>query len=39
MSRTVKVLLALVVIAVLWKVVFTSSSEIDTEEIEYEPAE
>ncbi|GAB3663930.1 hypothetical protein GCM10028856_02270 [Halopiger thermotolerans] len=37
MSRTVKVLLALVVIAVLWKVAFSGSA--DVEEIEYEPTE
>ncbi|SDQ89930.1 hypothetical protein SAMN04489842_1634 [Natronobacterium texcoconense] len=38
MSRTVKVLVALFVVVVLWKVVF-SSSDVDVEEIEYEPAE
>jgi len=39
MSRTVKILIALFVIAVLWKVVFSDSSDVDIEEVEYEPAE
>ncbi|SIR88901.1 hypothetical protein SAMN05421752_104225 [Natronorubrum thiooxidans] len=39
MSRTVKILVALFVIAVLWKVVSGDSSDVDIEEIEYEPAE
>ncbi|AFZ71547.1 hypothetical protein SAMN05443661_10695 [Natronobacterium gregoryi] len=38
MSRTVKILAALFVVAVLWKVV-SSSSGADVEELEYEPAE
>ncbi|RKD97217.1 hypothetical protein ATJ93_0200 [Halopiger aswanensis] len=37
MSRTVKLLLALVVIVALWKVAFSGSS--DVEEIDYEPTE
>ncbi len=36
MSRTVKILVALVVIALLWKVVGGGSSDV---EVEYEPAE
>ncbi len=36
MSRTVKLLIALVVIALVWKVVFSSSPEV---EVEYEPIE
>ncbi len=39
MSRTVKFLVALFVIAVLWKVVSSGSSDVDIEEIEYEPDE
>ena len=39
MSRTVKLLVALFVITVLWKVVGSSSSDVDIEEIEYEPVE
>ncbi|EMA32285.1 hypothetical protein SAMN05444422_10712 [Halobiforma haloterrestris] len=38
MSRTIKILLALVAVVVLWKVVF-SGSDADVEEIEYEPTE
>ncbi|ADD07017.1 uncharacterized protein Nmag_3467 [Natrialba magadii ATCC 43099] len=38
MSRTIKVVLALVVIAVLWKLLSTSGSDID-DEIEYDPVE
>ncbi len=37
MSRTVKILVALFAIAVLWKVVVSGSS--DVEEIEYDPVE
>jgi hypothetical protein len=36
MSRTIKVLVALVVIAVLWKVVLSSPSDV---EYEYDPIE
>ena len=36
MSRTIKILIALVVIAVLYKVVAGGSSEVD---VEYEPTE
>ncbi|SEV94985.1 hypothetical protein SAMN05216285_1250 [Natrinema salifodinae] len=36
MSRTIKIVLALVVIAVLWKVAFGGSSEV---EVDYEPTE
>ncbi|SIR04104.1 hypothetical protein SAMN05421809_0174 [Natronorubrum daqingense] len=39
MSRTVKLLLALFVIAVLWKVVLGGSSDVEIEEVEYEPVE
>ncbi len=39
MSRTVKLLVALFAIVVLWKVVSSGSSDVDIEEIEYEPAE
>ncbi|ELY61770.1 hypothetical protein C493_01679 [Natronolimnohabitans innermongolicus JCM 12255] len=39
MSRTVKILVALFVIAVLWKVVSSGSSDVDIEEVEYEPVE
>ncbi|EMA46895.1 hypothetical protein [Halobiforma nitratireducens] len=40
MSRIIKVLLALAVIVVLWKVFFSgSSTDVDVEEIEYEPTE
>ena len=37
MSRTIKLLIALVVLVVLWKVVFSGST--DVEAIEYEPTE
>ncbi|AEH37808.1 hypothetical protein Halxa_3196 [Halopiger xanaduensis SH-6] len=37
MSRTIKLLLALVVVAVLWKVALGGSA--DVEEIDYEPTE
>ncbi len=36
MSRTVKILLALIAIAVLYKVVLSGPSEVD---VEYEPTE
>ena len=39
MSRTVKILIALFVIAVLWKVVAGGSSDVDIEEVEYDPVE
>ncbi len=39
MSRTVKILIGLFVIAVLWKVVLSGSSDVDIEEVEYEPTE
>ena len=39
MSRTVKLLVVLFAIAVLWKVVSSSSSDVDIEEVEYEPVE
>lgn len=39
MSRTLKILIALIVIVVLWKVVLSDSSDVDIEEIEYEPVE
>ncbi len=36
MSRAIKILIALVVIALVWKVVFSSSTD---PEIEYDPVE
>ena len=40
MARTViKALVALFVIAVLWKVAFGGSSDVDVDDIEYEPAD
>ncbi|ELY38475.1 hypothetical protein C496_17672 [Natronorubrum tibetense GA33] len=39
MSRTVKILVALFVIAVLWKVVLSGSSDVDIEEVDYDPVE
>ena len=36
MSRAIKILIALVVIALVWKVVFSSSAD---PEIEYDPVE
>ena len=36
MSRAIKILIALVVIALVWKVVFSSSAD---HEIEYDPIE
>ncbi len=36
MSRTVKIILALFIVAVLWKVAFSGSSDV---EVDYEPPE
>ncbi len=39
MSRTLKIVVALFVIAVLWKVFAGGSEDIEVDDVEFEPAE